>query len=149
MVKAPAITGNLIGAVSYETAVLQTRRPEPREIDELGHVNNAVYLVWAQEIAVSHWRRIADEALQAAHIWVVLRHEIDYRDPVLPGDSVEIRTWLGRAAGPRFERHIDIRKPGAARPSAKVITDWCLLDAATRKPMCVGPEILVPFGVPG
>lgn len=149
MVKAPDIAGNLIGAVSYETAALQTRRPEPREIDELGHVNNAVYLVWAQEIAVSHWRRIADEALQAAHIWVVLRHEIDYRDPVLPGDSVEIRTWLGRAAGPRFERHIDIRKPGAARPSAKVITDWCLLDAATRKPMRVGPEILVHFGVPG
>lgn len=149
MVRAPDIAGNLVGAASFETAALQTRTAAPHEIDELGHVNNAVYLVWAQEIAVSHWRRIASPALQAAFLWVVLRHEIDYRDAVLPGETVEIRTWLGRAAGPRFERHIDIRKPGAARPSAKVLTDWCLLDAATRKPMRVGPEILAPFGVAG
>lgn len=149
MIEAPEIGGNLIGAVSFETAAMQTRKAAPHEIDELGHVNNAVYLVWAQEIAVSHWRRIADEALQSAHIWVVLRHEIDYRDPVLPGETVEIRTWLGRASGPRFERHIDIRKPGAARPSAKVVTDWCLLDAATRRPKRVGPEIFEPFGVSG
>lgn len=149
MAQAPDIAGNLIGATSFESAAMQTRVPAPHEIDELGHVNNAVYLVWAQEVAVSHWRRVASEALQAAHIWVVLRHEIDFRDPVLPDDTVEIRTWLGRAAGPRFARHIDIRKPGATRPSAKVLTDWCLLDAATRKPMRVGPAILDPFGVSG
>lgn len=143
------LIGPLVGAISFETAALQTRTAEASEIDELGHVNNAVYLDWAQDIAIAHWGRLAGPELLARHVWVVLRHEIDYRDPIIAGDSVEIRTWLGRAAGPRFERHIDIRKPQARRYSAKVLSDWCLLDANTRKPLRVGSEILAAFGVPG
>jgi acyl-CoA thioester hydrolase len=143
------LSGNLRGARSFETAALQTRRPEPGDIDELGHVNNAVYLVWAQQIAVAHWATLAGEALIRRHLWVVLRHEIDYREPILPGDGVEVRTWLGRARGARFARHIDIRKEGASRFSANVLSDWCLLDAATRKPMRVTAEILEAFGVDG
>ncbi|MEZ5893125.1 MAG: thioesterase family protein [Parvularculaceae bacterium] len=143
------ISGNLAGAVSFETAAMTTRIAAPEHIDENGHVNNAVYLLWAQDIATAHWRTVAGEALQREMVWVALRHEIDYREQVLEGETVEVRTWLGRAAGPRFARHVDIRKPGAARFSAQVLTDWCLIDAQTRKPRRVGPEILVPFGVTG
>lgn len=143
------IGGNLKGAASFETAALQRRRAEPGDIDDLGHVNNTVYLGWAQDVAIAHWSRLAGAALLSRHVWVVLRHEIDYRDPLYAGDAVEVRTWLGRAAGPRFARHIDIRKAGARRHSAQVLSDWCLLDRATRKPMRVGPEILEAFGVPG
>ncbi len=143
------LTGSLTGANSYETAVMMTRLAGDGDIDELGHVNNAVYLIWAQDIAVAHWRAVASEALRSEYVWVALRHEIDYRDQVLAGETVEIRTWLGRASGPRFERHVDIRKPGALRFSAKVLTDWCLVDAESRKPKRVGPEILKPFEVSG
>ena len=128
---------------------MMVRTAAAGDIDELGHVNNAVYLVWAQDIATAHWRAVAGDALSSAYVWVALRHEIDYRDQVLEGDRVEIRTWLGAAAGPRFARHTDIRKPGARRASASVITQWCLIDAATRKPRRVGAEILDPFGVSG
>lgn len=148
-----SIGGNLIGAESFETAALMQRIASETDIDELGHVNNAVYLVWAQDIATAHWRTVGDAALTQKYVWVALRHEIDYRDQVLAGETVEIRTWLGRAAGPRFERHVDIRKAGgesgSGRFSAKVKTDWCLIDAETRKPRRVGPEILEPFGVTG
>lgn len=146
MMEAPNLKGNLLGASSFETAAMTTRMACEDDIDELGHVNNAVYLIWAQDIAVAHWRRMASDDLLNKYVWVALRHEIDYRDQVLAGETVEIRTWLGRAAGPRYERHVDIRKPGAARPSAKVLTDWCLIDAETRKPKRVGEEILKPFG---
>lgn len=143
------LAGDIKGAVSFETAALQTRRPDPQDIDALGHVNNAVYLVWAQDIAVAHWARAAGPSLIDRHLWVVLRHEIDYREPVLPADEVEVRTWLGRAEGPRFARHIDIRRKGSARYSAKVLSDWCLLDRATRRPMRVTHDILEAFGVSG
>ncbi len=141
------LTGTLAGATSYETAVIMSRTAQNDDIDELGHVNNAVYLVWAQDIGVAHWRSVASEAMQAEMVWVALRHEIDYRDQVLAGETVEVRTWLGAVSGPRFTRHIDIRKPGAARFSAKVQTDWCLIDAASRKPRRVGRDILDLFGL--
>ncbi|GJL90749.1 acyl-CoA thioesterase [Hyphococcus sp.] len=142
-----SLDGKLTGASSYETAVQMTRVAQDSDIDELGHVNNAVYLVWAQDIAVAHWRHVAGEKLVRDLVWVALRHEIDYRDQVLAGDAVDIRTWLGRVSGPRFIRHVDIRKPGATRFSAKVQTDWCLIDAASRKPRRIGAEILEPFGL--
>ena len=143
------LVGKLKGAESLETALMMTRTASADDIDELGHVNNAVYLLWAQDIATAHWRAAASDALLTDYVWVALRHEIDYRDQVLEGEAVEIRTWLGRASGPRFERFVDIRKPGAARFSAQVKTDWCLVDAETRKPKRVGAEILDEFGVGG
>ena len=34
-----------------------TARPE--DIDELGHVNNTVYLRWVQDVAMAHWQAVA------------------------------------------------------------------------------------------
>ncbi len=141
------LSGKLSAALSFETAVMTSRMAQASDIDELGHVNNAVYLTWAQDIATAHWRHVASPEMQKTLVWVALRHEIDYRDQVVEGEMVEIRTWLGRVSGPRFIRFVDIRKPGAARFSAKVQTDWCLIDAKTRKPKRVGQDILDLFGV--
>ena len=78
--------------------------PAPADIDENGHVNNVVYLRWVQEMAVAHWSsRIAPDQ-QALWAWVVLRHEIDYRRPLLPGEVAHARTWVGERRGPRFIR---------------------------------------------
>lgn len=134
------------GAISFETALEGRVDPAPADFDELGHVNNAVYLRWAQEIAVRHWSLVATEAMKRRWLWVVLRHEIDYRDPILPGDAVIARTWLGQSDGARFDRHVDLRKPGAQRAAAAVKSTWVLIDAETRRPKRVGAEILAAFG---
>ena len=34
-----------------------TARPE--DIDELGHVNNAVWVRWIQDVAIAHWLAVA------------------------------------------------------------------------------------------
>lgn len=137
------------GAVSFESAFEHPVEPRPADFDELGHVNNAVYLRWAQEIAIRHWSEVATLEMKQNLVWVVLRHEVDYRDAVLPGDAVIARTWLGPARGPRFDRFVDIRKPGAVRAAASVRSTWCMLEAATRRPRRVGKDILDAFQVPG
>ena len=138
-----------LGAIDFETAFRFEIEPEPNVFDELGHVNNTVYLAWAQEAAIRHWTSIASPELVRDNLFVVLRHEVDYRDPILPGDRAAVRTWLGRAKGPRFIRYVDIRKPGATRASASVTSDWCMLDAVSRRPKRVGRDILDAFAVPG
>jgi acyl-CoA thioester hydrolase len=118
----------------------------PADIDELGHVNNTVYLRWAQDIAVAHWRARVSEEMHAAYFWVVSRHEIDYRAPLLLGDAVEARTWV--AAAPRgalWTRYVAIGKRGDAKPAAELKSDWCLLDAATRRVRRVPAEIVARF----
>lgn len=138
-----------IRCVSFETAFSHAIDSAPADFDELGHVNNAVYLRWAQEIAVRHWSIVAPAEMKSQWLWVVLRHEIDYRDPILPGDDICARTWLGAADGPRFDRFVDIRKPSAARAAASVKSTWVLIDAASRRPKRVGADILEAFGVEG
>jgi len=138
-----------LGAQSFETAVLSTRRAEPSDIDDLGHVNNAVYVRWVQDAAIAHWLTVAPPEVQEAQIWVCSRHEIDYTDQVFEGEEVDVRTWLGARAGARFARHTDIRKPGAKRPAISAVTQWVLLDRATGRPRRVDDATLALFGLEG
>jgi len=118
----------------------------PADIDELGHVNNTVYLRWAQDIATAHWRARASAAMQARYVWVATRHEIDYRASLELGDEAEARTWIEDAPrGPLWTRHVEIGKPGQ-RAAAELTSVWCLLDAATRKVKRVPPEMIQIFG---
>ena len=78
------------------------------DLDPLGHVNNAVWVTWIQDMATSHWEAVADPAHVAAYVWVVTRHEIDYRGNVKAGEPVTGRTWVdGTPRGARFDRRVD------------------------------------------
>ena len=118
---------------------------EPADIDELGHVNNVTYVRWVQDAAVAHWRARAPAADQAKLFWVVLRHEIDYKQPARLGDSIVARTWVGSASRLKFERHTEVLRESDGRLLAKARTLWCPIDAATGKPAPVSPDVRASF----
>jgi acyl-CoA thioester hydrolase len=118
---------------------------EPADIDELGHVNNVTYLRWVQDAAVAHWRARAPAADQARLFWVVLRHEIDYKQPARLGDTLVARTWVGAASRLKFERHTEVVREADGRLLARARTLWCPIDAATGKPAPVSPEVRASF----
>jgi acyl-CoA thioester hydrolase len=111
----------------------QALAPSPADIDENGHVNNGVYVRWVQEMATAHWRSRAPEAAQACWTWVVLRHEIDYRRPLLPGENARARTWVGTRSGARFIRFVRIDGPDG-EVCAQAVSEWCLINIHTRRP---------------
>jgi acyl-CoA thioester hydrolase len=145
----PLAPGEGLGCIAFETALMRRVEPLPEDFDELGHVNNVVYLKWVQEMAVTHWHLISPAEHVDGEVWVALKHTIEYRDAIEPGQSAEIRTWLGDYKGARFNRHVDIRKPGAKRFSARATTEWCRLSSVTRRPMRIDAEVLELFGVTG
>lgn len=116
------------------------------DIDELGHVNNIVYLRYAQDIAIAHWRSRATPEMLSNFVWVVLRHEADYRAALTLGDEVEVRTRVDDAAhGPAWVRYVDIHKARSEKPFVQITSNWCLLDAQTRRVKRVPPEIVARF----
>lgn len=117
----------------------------PEHIDELGHVNNAVWVRWVQQVAVAHWRSVADPAHDAAYYWVVVRHEIDYFRAAVAGDSVTARTWVGEAPrGARFDRYMEFTGvDGKIFVRAK--TQWVIIDKALGRPVRVPAEVVAPF----
>jgi acyl-CoA thioester hydrolase len=108
-------------------------RVEAADIDRQGHVNNVVYLRYAQDVAVEHWKTSPSE-FQAAFAWVARRHEIDYLRPAYLGDALVARTWVGVPEGARFARFVEIvRRPGG-EVVARVRTDWVALDPVRWRP---------------
>ena len=119
--------------------------PTPADIDELGHVNNAVWVRWIQDVATSHWRATADAAHVDAYLWVVVRHEIDYLGNVGPGETVTARTWVpDPPRGARFDRHVEFAGPdGKVRVRAK--TTWAIVDRESGRVLRVPKDVAAPF----
>jgi acyl-CoA thioester hydrolase len=117
----------------------------PEHIDELGHVNNTVWVDWIQQIATAHWSAVASPEHQAAYIWVVTRHEIDYRGNIGIGESVTAETFIpAPPTGARFDRRVDFRDAGDKLiVSAK--TTWALIDKASGRLCRVRNEVAAPF----
>lgn len=119
--------------------------PTPADIDELGHVNNAVWVRWIQDVATSHWRATADPAHVDAYLWVVVRHEIDYLGNVGPGETVTARTWVpAPPRGARFDRHVEFAGPdGKVRVRAQ--TTWAIVDRESGRVLRVPKDVAAPF----
>ncbi|USU03607.1 acyl-CoA thioesterase [Sphingomonadaceae bacterium OTU29MARTA1] len=115
------------------------------DIDELGHVNNAVWVQWIQQIAVAHWQAVAPVEHVDTLVWVVTRHEIDYRGNVSAGETVTGETWVPEPPkGARFDRHV--RFLGAdGKVKVEAVTTWALLERATGRLLRVRPEVAAPF----
>jgi acyl-CoA thioester hydrolase len=130
-----------VSGEAFELAIVV----EAGDIDQLGHVNNVIYLRWVQEAAVAHWSAIAPAEDQAKLYWVVLRHEIDYLLPAFAGDSLIARTWVGGATRIRFERHTEVLRAADGAVLARVLTVWCPIDRRTGKPVPVSAAVRAIF----
>ena len=120
---------------------------ESSDIDQLGHVNNVTYLRWVQDVAVAHWQSVAPAAEQAKLLWVVVRHEIDYKQAAYLNDAIIARTWVGTASRLRFERHTELLRASDRSVLARARTVWCPLDAQSGKPVSVSAQVRAAFSV--
>ncbi len=79
------------------------RRVQWSDLDQAGHVNNAVYLDYIEDCGV--------ELLTAEGLTLTARqHRIEYRQPALPGDELEIVAWFAEGPGEQRVRHTQIRR---------------------------------------
>ena len=115
------------------------------DIDERGHVNNTVWIHWVQEIATAHWQAVADPAHVERFVWVVTRHEIDYRGNVGEGAVVRAETWIpGIPKGARFDRCVDFHDD-TGKLLVAVRSTWAMLDRASGRLVRIRPEVSAPF----
>ena len=104
--------------------------PQAADIDELGHVNNIVYVRWIQDLAATHWRSITTPEERAEVAWVVVRHEIDYKAAARLGDALVGRTWVGDQTAATSVRHTEIVRAGDGRLLMAAQTTWCAIHPA-------------------
>ncbi len=106
-----------------------------RDIDAMGHVNNAVYATYVQQARAEYFHRILDEGLDAVST-VLASLELSYERPILLGQSVSVEIdvpELGRSSLPMtYEVLVDGERAASAE-SVQVFLD---------------PETQEPFPIP-
>jgi acyl-CoA thioester hydrolase len=86
-----------------------------RDLDALGHVNNAVYLTYFESARIAYWLHTTKRTGLGALDMILARAEIDFRSPLAYGESVEISvgaTSLGRSS---FVLEADMHERATAR----------------------------------
>ena len=114
-------------------------------IDALHHVNNAVYVQWMEVVASKHWQFLTEQNSFPEYIWVVMKHEIDYKNQAFLGDEIIAKTWVGETKGVTSIRHIEFYKDETLLVAAKTI--WAMLDAKTQKPVRIREKVLKVLGI--
>lgn len=120
----------------------------PADIDSMGHVNNVTYVRWVQDVAVAHWRSATSDDERQKWLWVVIRHEIDYKAPAVLGDEIVAKTRVGTAHGLKFQRHTEIFRASDGLLLVKALSTWCPVDSATKRPAFVSEDIRRRFSIP-
>ncbi len=98
-----------------------------RDLDALGHVNNAVFLTYFESARIAYWLHATRRQGLGALDMILARAEVDYRSPLGYGESVEISvgcTSLGRSS---FVLEGDMHERGSARlvaESRKVLVHY-------------------------
>ena len=117
----------------------------PDDIDVLGHVNNVVWVKWMEDIATAHWDAVSPDEHKARYIWMVTRHEVDYRGNIGQGERVTGETFVGEGPrGARMTRAIRFRN-AAAKVIVDAKTTWALIDKASGRLVRVPAEVAAPF----
>lgn len=116
------------------------------DLDELDHVNNVRYVQWIQDISKEHWITIAPESMQEGVIWVVMHHDITYKNSARLADVIRVKTYIEKSRGATSVRIVEMHQAATDTLLVRSSTKWCLLNENSLKPIRISEEIKQLFG---
>jgi acyl-CoA thioester hydrolase len=109
-----------------------------RDLDALGHVNNAVYLTWIENARIEFMQRAGAFSELTDMTMILARVEIDFRSPVSFGDEVDVGVRVGRLGTKSFDLEHELRV--GDRPVAEAKTVLVAYDYASSSSKEIPPE---------
>ena len=104
-----------------------------RDLDPMGHVNNAVFLTYVESARVAFLEHLGAATTLEEMAIIVARVEIDFRAPVRFGDEVEVTVRATRFGEKSFDLEHELRVGEAVVAEAKTVL--VTYDYAKREPV--------------
>jgi len=115
------------------------------EGDENGHVNNAVYVQWAEHLTARHAEATGfgrEWSIERGGAWLVRRHEVVYHRPARRFDEVELKVRVVSVSGVRGRRQTTIRRAADGTLLAEIASEWVWVRLSDGRPSAVPSEIV-------
>ncbi|MBN2385522.1 MAG: acyl-CoA thioesterase [Anaerolineales bacterium] len=119
-----------------------------RDVDMLWHVNNAAYLAYMEDASthVCDAHGWTMERMRAAGFGIVARgHRIEYRQPAVLGDELEIATWFSDERLSSALRHYRLRRAGDGELLVQGRSQFVWVDIETGRPIRIPEHFLAEF----
>jgi acyl-CoA thioester hydrolase len=118
-----------------EGSVTHIEQVRFRDLDPMGHVNNAVFLTYLEQARIAFFEQHGlSVALDDMNL-IVARVEIDFRAPVRLGQEVEVTVRATRLGTKSFDFEYELTADGATVAEAKTVQ--VAYDYARREPVAL------------
>ena len=115
------------------------------ELDVNGHVNNSIYLNYAEQIATEHAEAVGfgrEWNTRHGGGWVVRRHELLYHQPAFYGDELELTTRVEGVRGARGLRYTTITRASDGTLLTDIRTEWVWVRTSDGRPSRIPADLL-------
>jgi acyl-CoA thioester hydrolase len=112
-----------------------------RDLDAVGHVNNAVYLTYLESARLGWWQKVTGRAGIEGLDIILARTEIDYRSPVSLGERLEVGVRCTVIKRSSFTLDSEIIEPESGRLVAQARNVIVYFDYATGRTAPIPPEL--------
>ena len=88
-----------------------------RDVDSIGHVNNAVFLTYLEEVCIAYLLPFGADVTNM----ILARVEIDFRAPLRMGDEIEIGVRPAGVGTKSFQLEYEVRSGDTVAAEAKTV----------------------------
>jgi len=105
-----------------------------RDLDALGHVNNAVYATYLEQARVEYYDEVLGLGLDEIDT-VIAHQEIDYERPIELGESVEVRVGVPELGSSSFPMAYEVVADGEVAARGETVQVIWDPDSGRPRPM--------------
>ena len=92
-----------------------------RDLDAMGHVNNAVYFSFFEWARTKYWMELAGSVSPGDLTFIVARAECDFRKQLAMMDEIELCVRIDAMRGSSFDFVYEVRSAGELAATGKVV----------------------------
>lgn len=86
-----------------------------RDLDPLGHVNNAVYFTYLETARVRFWSELGFSATARDWPFVIAEAQYSYKSPLYLGERARVSVAVGEVRRSSFDFHYEVHAAGDER----------------------------------
>ena len=105
-----------------------------RDLDAMGHVNNAVYLSYLESARLHYWRLLTQSKNWRELDIILARAEVDYRFPATVDMELVVFVRVSELRGSSFVMEYRVEEKGTGRLVAEARTVQACYDYAAGRP---------------